>query len=284
MTTINKIAKAGIIGTLLMGAAAVKASNPITNVNITPNQNQTEVVSKAGAEALRAANFQSVQQTTVPTTHNTQLDERLKKFIVTDADRKGVNDLINNVYNVQGAFLGSALMQHEIDRRALYHFMTGNTKIYKTSNINPELAKKIEGFGPDFYATIKPKHEKVLDWMFKDYTTALMSNFQFSYKPTAEEVIDRLDDIATKKTGFNLDERIEYFTYSNGYKSKVLLNKTDNQSMAKLAAYKMFLIDKLIFEKELKGVGVLYGEKSFPRLVNYYREWMESVNPCSVRF
>lgn len=284
MTTINKIAKVGIIGTLLMGAAAVKASNPITNINNTPNQNQTEVVSKAGAEALRAANLQSVQQTTVPTTHNTQLDERLKKFIVTDADRKGVNDLINNVYNVQGAFLGSALMQHEIDRRALYHFMTGNTKIYKTSNINPELAKKIEGFGPDFYATIKPKHEKVLDWMFKDYTSALMSNFQFSHKPTAEEVIDRLDDIATKKTGFNLDERIEYFTYSNGYKSKVLLNKTDNQSMAKLAAYKMFLIDKLIFEKELDGVSVLYGEGSFPKLVNYYREWMESVNPCSVRF
>lgn len=284
MDSINIIAKASLLSTLLMGSAALYATKPITNVNTAPNQNQTEIISEEGAEAINVASLQSIQQSSASVPHNIQLDRTLRKFIETEDDRRGINDLINNVYDVQGEFLGSALMQHEIDRRALYHFMTGNTKILKTSGINPNLAEKIEGFGPDFYKTIKPKCEMVLDWMFKDYTKALMSNFGFGYKPKAEETIDRLDEIATKKTGFDLDERIEYFTYSNGYKSKVLEGKTDNQSMAKLAAYKMFLIDKLMFIKELDGVSVLYGEGHFPKLIDYFKEWMESVNPCPTKF
>lgn len=284
MDSINIIAKASLLSTLLMGSAALYATKPITNVNTAPNQNQTEIISEEGAEAINVASLQSIQQSSASVPHNIQLDRTMRKFIETEDDRRGINDLINKVYDVQGEFLGSVLMQHEIDFRALYHFMTGNTKILKTSGLNPNLAEKIEGFGPDFYKSIKPKCEKVLNWMFDSYRVAILSNFGFGYKPKAEETIDRLDEIATKRTGFNLDERIEYFTYSNGYKSKVLEEKTDNQSMAKLAAYKMFLIDKLMFEKELRAVGVLYSETSYPRLFMYYREWMESVNPCPTKF
>ena len=277
MTTINKVAKAGIIGGLLMGAVALKATNPITNVNKTPNQ--TEVVSKEGAAALRAASLQGVQQASIPTVHNNKLDNMLKKFIETKEDEASIKDLIDNIYNEQGTFLGSVLVQCEIDRQALYNFMTGNTKLFKNNGINPELAKKIEGFGEKFYKTIIPEQNVVLDWVFQKYTYALTSNFQFNKKPNAKEVIDRLDDIATKKMNFNFDERSEYFIYSNSYKDKVLKNRTDNQAMADLAAYKMFLIDKLKYERELKSAGVLYGVGSFSKLVNYYREWMESVNP-----
>lgn len=283
MDSINIIAKASLLSTLLMGSAALYATKPITNVNTAPNQNQTEIISEEGAEAINVASLQSIQQSSASVPHNIQLDRTLRKFIETEDDRRGINDLINNVYDVQGEFLGSALMQHEIDRRALYHFMTRNSKILKTSDINPKLAEKIEGFGSDFYKTITPKKEKVLDWVFKEYTPALMSNFQFGHKPKAEEMIDRLDDVATENTNFNFDDRLEYFSSSNDYKSKVLEKKTDNKTMAKIAAYKMFLIDKLFFIKELKAVGVLYGEKSFPRLVKYFEEWMESVNPCPTK-
>ena len=279
MVSINKIARTGVLGALLMGSVALKATNPITNVNKTPNQNQTEIVSKEGAEALRAASLQGIQQSSVPTVHNSKLDNMLKKFIETDDDRKAINDLTGKIYNIQGTFLGSALMQHEIDRRALYHFITGNTKLFKNNRINPELAKTIEGFGEKFYKTITPKQETVLDWIFKKYTPALMGNLTNGQKASAKQVIDKLDDFATKKTGFDFDERSEYFIYSNGYKDKVLKNRTDNQAMADLAAYKMYLIDKLMLEKELKGADILYGTGSFPKLVNYYRNWMESVNP-----
>ena len=279
MSAINKIMKTSVLGALLMGSVALKATNPITNVNKTPNQNQTEIVSKEGAAALRTASLQVVQQASAPTTHNQKLDNTLKKFIENNEDKVAIDYLTNKMYDIHGTFLGSALMQHEIDRRAIYHFITGNTKLFKNNRINPELAKTIEGFGDKFYKTITPKQENVLDWVFKEYTPTLTGNLTNGQKPSAKQVIDKLDDFATKKTGFDFDEVSEYFVYSDGYRDKVLKNRTDNQAMADLAAYKMYLIDKLIFEKKLKGADVLYGTGSFPNLVNYYRNWMESVNP-----
>ena len=108
MVAINKITKAGILGGLLMGAVTLNATNPITTLNKTPNQ--TEVVSKEGAAALRAASLQGVQQTAVPTLHNPKLDKALRKYIESADDKEYIDGIINNTYKDNGTYLGSALM------------------------------------------------------------------------------------------------------------------------------------------------------------------------------
>ena len=153
-------AKTGIAGLMLLaGSLGMSATNPIKTVK--PESNQTEVVSREGADALKSLSLQQINQTQVPTVHNPRLDNMLRKFIENNDDKEYIDNVINTIYKDNGTFLGSALLQHNIDIQTFYAFMTQNTKLMKNNNINPELAKKIESFGPDFFKTVKPREEEV---------------------------------------------------------------------------------------------------------------------------
>ena len=281
MVAINKITKAGILGGLLMGAVALKATNPITTVNKTPNQ--TEVVSKEGAAALRAASLQGVQQTTVSTVHNQKLDKALRKYIESPDDKEYIDGIINNTYKDNGTYLGSALMQHEINLQQLCAFMSGNHDVLIKNSINQDLGKTIKEFGPAFYKTVTPREEKVVNWLMNSYNVQLIKDLEFNHKPTAEEVCIRLDNIAKSKAGLTRDEIIDYTALNNRFiKNKIKMNK-DTQSMSDLIAYKIYLIDKMMFEKELDGINVFDAigrfENSQHNILYYYRQWIESVEP-----
>ena len=284
MTTINKIAKAGIIGGLLMGAVTLNATNPITK-NKTPEQNQTEIVSKEGAAALRAASLQGVQQTAVPTVHNQKLDKALRKYIESADDREYIDGIINNTYKDNGTYLGSALMQHEINLQHLCSFMSGNTDILIKNNINPELGRTIKGFGDAFYKTVTPKEEMVIEWLMNGYSPSVIKNLQFDHKPTAEEVCKRLDNIANTKAGFTRDEIIDYTALNNRFIKNKIKMKKDAQSMSDLIAYKIYLIDKMIFEKELSDMGIFRDTGRFQNgnkaIRDYYDMWFKSVEPTA---
>ncbi len=281
MVAINKIARAGILGGLLMGAVTLNATNPITTLNKTPNQ--TEVVSKEGAAALRAASLQGVQQTTVSTVHNQKLDKALRKYIESNDDREYIDGIINNIYKDNGTYLASALMQHEINLQHLCSFMSGNTDILIKNNINPELGRTIKGFGSAFYKTVTPREEKVVNWLMNSYSPSLSSDLQFNHKPTAEEVATRLDNIAKTKAGFTRDELIEYYALNDEFIYKKLKKRNDTQAMSDLIAYKMFLIDKIVFEKELDRLGVFKAvgrfEKGDYTIFHYYDKWINSIEP-----
>lgn len=277
MTTINKITKAGIIGGLLMGAVTLKATNPITNVNKTPNQ--TEVVSKEGAEAIKAARFQGVQQASVM--HNQRLDNTFRKFGKNAEETKQINTIINDVYNNYGTFLASVQIQHELDRQQLYLLLKQDTKTL--SKINPTLAKEVNEIGPGFYNGVKNNNAaRVEKWLNEEYTPSVLGLLSFNHKPTGEEMIKKLDEIAEKKAGFSVNDLIDYHVDCDYFRDKVLKRKTDNLSMSELAAYKMFAIDKIIIKKTLTN-NYFFSDNSYwskyTGLGTYYKPWMDSVEP-----
>ena len=280
MTTINKIARAGVIGTLLMSAVALKASNPITNVNKTPNQ--TEVVSKEGASALRAASLgvNEVQQGTVQTVRNKRIDNIFRKFAENANDLNEINRIINNVYKNYGTFLASAQIQHELDRQQLYILLKEKTG--KLAKINPSLGKEVKEIGPNFYKSVRANGKHVEKWLNEEYTPSVLALLDFDHKPTAEEVIKRLDDIAEGKANFTIDDIIDYHVFSDYFIEKNINNKKDNLSMSDLIAYKMFVIDKIIFKKVLE-INDFFGKDSqfrkYANLKGYYDDWMDSVSP-----
>ena len=126
--------------------------------------------------------------------------------------------------------------------------------------------------------------KEVSDWAFDEYTPNLLKDLQFDHKPTAEEVLERLNKIAQENSGFNKDELIDYFVYSDNFKENKIKNKKDTQSQSDLIAYKMFMIDRLVMERILTKAGVIGGanfdtddlENPFYR---YFEKWMESTQP-----
>lgn len=233
--------------------------------------------------SLLLASVQAFAQTSVPTVHNPKLDNALRKYIESPEDKEYIDDIINTACKNNGTFLGSALMQHEINFQHLYAFMSGNTDILIKNNINPTLGKTIKGFGEAFYKTVKPEEESVSNWVLNKYRPVLYNNLKYDHKPTAEEVCIRLDDIARTKAGFDQKELASYYIYCDDFVEKGIKRKKDTQSMSDLIAYKMFLIDKTLFRKELSGIGVFsavgrfeYGDKT---IYHYYKDWMDSVEP-----
>lgn len=283
ISSINGWVKAGVISAFLAGSAAMYASNPIKDVNNTPNQ--TEVVSKEGADALKSTALKSVQgvkQDAVPTVNNTRLDETFRKFAKNAEEKQIIDDIINGIYKENGTFLGGVLVQHEIDRQMLGILLDRNTDMLINNNINPELGKEVKKLGEDFYLRVKLHEKEMNDWLENSYTPAVFGLIAFDHKPNGEEVIKRLDYIAEEKANFDLDDMIEYHVYCDTFHEGVLKKRTDTQAMSDLAAFKMYMIDKLIMKNALYNHDVFYYNhklKNGRRLSDYFEPWMNSVEP-----
>lgn len=284
MSAINKIMKTSVLGALLMGSVALKATNPITNVNKTPNQNQTEIVSKEGAAAIKTNALQGINQTSVSTTHNKRIETIFRKFANNDNEKQQVNALINSTYSAKGTFLASALLQHELDRQQLFLLLEEKGDVLVKNNLNQELGKKVQSFGSDFYKSVRPNAKVVSDWLDKKYSPNLMGLLAFNNKPNAEEVINKIDYIAQNKANFTSDDILYYGVSSGDFKRKYIKNKTDDSSLSELIAYKIFLIDKIIFKKTLKNNN-FFGENShfnqYADLEDFYDRWVDTVSPKS---
>ncbi len=280
MITINKFAKTSILSALLMGSAAVYATKPITNVNTAPKQNQTEVLSKSGAEALRAVSLQGVTQASVPSVHNQKLDNNFKKFADNDENLKQINDIIKVIYDNCGTFLASAQIQHELDRQQLFLLLNKNTDLL--AKVNPDLAAKVKEIGPNFYKGVNDYGKVAEKWLNEDYTPVILNLLSFDHKPTARELSRKLDDIAENRIDFNEDELMQYRLRIGKFERNVINDKTDNMSLSSLIAYKMFIIDKMMFEKTLDNCNFFNEYNFFDKytgLKSYYDKWMDSVSP-----
>lgn len=278
----QKILRNTALGLFMAGSMSVAAANLHKNNSYVTEPNKTELISKAGAEALKVNSIQAVNQSGVPAVHNQKLDATIRKFIEDDNDRKDINDLINTSYNDVGTFMATAYLQHDLNVRALYTFMTGNTKLLRDRNVAPEFADKIDSYGEDFYKTVKPNAEKVLNWVFTKYNSYFTNKLSFDHKPTADEVLDKLDNIVENESVLTKDEKQRILVMSDNYKRLALQNKKDTKSLSDAIAYKVNMYDTYMFWHELREAGVNSAEsyrRSNKHIEDFYLEWMINVSP-----
>lgn len=282
ISAINSTAKKIVLGAAVVSTAMLLgASSPIKNTRQEKEPVQTELMSKESAEALRLNSLQQTKQS-VPTVHNPKLDATLMKFAENQDDVSYVKNMTNNFYSNMGTYLGSVLLQREIDINMLDAFLNRNLNVVVNNGINYSLGKKIQGYGDAFYKTITPNANRIINWL-DSYRNVINNNLKFDHKPTAEEVNDRLDYIAENKMQFTKDEIIEYHVYCNDFLRNHIKGKTGIQSSSNMLAYKMFMINKIAFAKELYGEGV-FGQGCFDdnqghNMQYFYEQWMESVAP-----
>lgn len=277
ISSINGYIKTGVVSALLAGSTALYASNPIKK-DVQPNK--TEVVSKEGAEALKAANIQGIQQTSVPTVSNPKLNTNLRKFAKNQEEKNIIDNILKDSYKENGTFLGSALIQHEIDRQNFFMLIEENTDLLL--KINPKLGKEVKDIGPKFYDALRENAKKLDSWIENTYTPNIYNLTHFDRVPTADKVIERIDYIAEEKAKFDLDDMIEYHVYCDNFQRNELKNRTDNQALSDLAAYKMFMLDKLMMKNALYNYDVFLPSKRFSKnvgLLEFYDAWMNTISP-----
>lgn len=276
------LTKSGIIGALFLGSIGLKAANPGNNFLSTNNNTiPTEFVSKESAEGAKVLALTQINQP-VPTINNRKLDNTYRKFIENAEDREYVEDYISKIYKNNGSFLGSALIQHEINVNQFLAFMSGNTKMIINNNINPELGRKVESRGPDFYKSITPQKEIVENFVLNNYSQQLVKLFAFDHKPTAKEVLAKIQSIIKNQPDVSNNEFMQYIIDLDNFNRISLKEKKDDQSMMDLVAYGMFMLDKIAFEHIIMNYGVS-GKQSYYdgeyNTADYYRMWMDSVEP-----
>ena len=193
ISTINGVAKKAALGAMLASSVAMFASNPIKTAR-TDNPPQTEVVSKDGAEALKVMTFPQQQTPAVPTVHNKKLDEKFLKLADTEEEKQYVNNLLSNIYAKNGSYLGSAMVQQNIDVNMFLAFLDGNIDILK--RFDEEAYNKIDR---DAMKKVTEKSEPIKQWLNENYFKVYNQPFgQFDHPPDAEEVSNALDQYLEK--------------------------------------------------------------------------------------
>ncbi len=233
-----------------------------------------------GPGSPEGAPIQVEQSSTVPTVHNQRLDDLYRKYASNEEEVNQVNSIVNKFYKNYGTFLASALIQHDLDRQQIYTLFDEDTNTL--SKINPKLAEKVKGIGPDFYKAVKPNKDRVIQWLEEEYSPKMMQFLSFDHKPTANEVLERLDYIANNKVNFTKDEILTYNQKLDNFRARYTRNRADEISLSELIAYKMFVIDKIILEKSLRNSNFFRREYYFDKhtgIGGYYSDWMDSVSP-----
>lgn len=279
ISSVNRLMKAGLVAGMLSCATAAYTTNPIKNET---QPNQTEVISKEGAEALKTTTLQAVTQSTIPTVQHSDLNESLRKYIENEEDRKYFNNIINNVYKQNGTYLACVKLQREIDFQHLYTFVSKNPDILIKNNIDAKFGKQIKDFGPDFFKTLDSgKTKLIMTWVNDIYNIEMNKLLRFGHKPNVNEVCDRIDEIVDNSDYLNSNEKLKYYKECDKYLELKLEPQTP-QSAAYIPARQMFILDKIIFEKVLKKIGV-FNEKQFndgsKNMQYYFNKWMDIVTP-----
>ena len=281
VSAVNVFVKGAAMVTMVAGAVTLgnASAKSIQSQEKTAEQ-PTELVSNEGAVALEASAM-TPPESEVPSVHNKKLDEIMRKYVEDDEERLYAENLIKDLYETNGTFLGSALLQHEIDVCNLYAFITGNTNVMINNGINPELGRKIASFGPDFYERITPQKDSIANWMVNEYSQAVRNTLRFDHKPSAEEVDSKLSLTYLNEVAKNGDERSDYFYKYRNYKNRARAeNKDETQFMSDLIAYQMYLIDRGIFDNSLRNFGIFGGDEFDGKgRKYYYNMWMDSVEP-----
>jgi hypothetical protein len=257
LSAISSEAKKAALGAMLASSVAMFASNPIKTAR-TENPQQTEVISKDGAEALKALTFPQEKQTpAVPTVHNQKLDEKFLKLADNDEEKKFMEDFLSNIYNSNGSYLASATIQQNIDLNMFLAFLDGNIEILK--RFDEEAYNKIDR---DAMQKVAEKSGPIKEWLNENYFAVYNQPFgQFDNPPDAEEVSNALDKYLNEDP-YNLfggETSIDrnYTLLNNICKRRLANTNYDNiQKGSNYVAYQVVNADYLLFFSLLKSFGI----------------------------
>lgn len=256
LSAINGVAKIAALGAMLASSVAMFASNPIRTER-TENPPQTEVVSKDGADALKAMTFPQQQNPAVPTVHNKALDEKLLKFADNEEEIKHITEYISNIYNINGSYLGSAMLQQTLDLNMFLEFLDGNIDILK--RFDEEAYNKIDRAAMQ---KVVEKGEPIKQWLNENYFKVYNEPFgKFDLPPNADEVSSALDKYVNTDPynlfGDKKGVRSNYFL-GNGICKHELANTNYNdvQKATYYIAYQVTKADYLLFTNLLKAFNI----------------------------
>ncbi len=272
--SINCVAKKAALGAMLASSVAMFASNPIKTAR-TENPPQTEVVSKDGADALKAMTFPQQQNPAVPTTHNKALDEKFLKFCNTPEEKKMVTEFIDNIYKEHGSYLGSATIQQNIDLNMFLEFLDGNIEILK--KFDEKAYNKID---KESMKKVTEKSEPIKKWLNENYFNVYNEPFgKFTSPPTADEVCEALDYYV---------ESDPYKLFNGGYiyrvDSRIANDKINKSSMdevqkeSNLIATKIHSANDQLFKTLMKSSG-LYKDYEDSRIRDNFNIYIKVVEP-----
>lgn len=290
VSPINNIAKKSLLGALFVGAVALKASSPIqkTTNPISKEAEKTEIVSRNGAEALRASLVPpQTQNNQVSCAPNNRIANKYRKYAENSRERANAENLIEGTYKYNGTFLGTVHMQHYTDLCQLALFLNGNNQLLIDNNINPALGNKVKNFGPDFFKSVKPVAKELKKWAFENYSKFVLQAFSYDHIPTGEEVEMDLLQLVKNMSAISSTEKAIFAIKSKRFLKEFLkeLEKyPEDKSYSDFLAYEIHLLDKIILNKVLENYGV-YGVNSFTdgqkTLSDYFDDWMKSVEPSA---
>ena len=268
ISSINGVAKKAALGAMLFSSVAMFATNP-NRATRTDNPPQTEVVSKDGAAALKATPQQ--QNPAVPTVHNKALDEKFLKLADTEEEKQYVNNLLSSIYTKNGSYLGSAMVQQNIDVNMFLEFLDGNIEILK--RFDEEAYNKIDR---EAMQKVVEKSEPIKQWLNENYFAVYNKPFQFDHMPDAEELNVALDNYIEKDpyqlfmnfTGYKFDV--------TNYKSYLKKSNMDNiQKNSTFIAAKVHTANELLFLNLLKQHN-LYITSNNGIFVDNFKIWIDA--------
>lgn len=268
ISAINGVTKKAALGAMLASSVAMFASNPVKTAR-TENPPQTEVVSKDGADALKAMTFPQQQNPAVPTVHNKELDEKFLKLARDDEETKDIENFLLNVYNNCGSYLASAKIQQELDLNMFYEFLDGNIEILKVfdeeayNKIDREAMKKVvEKGGP------------IKKWLDENYLAVYNQPFgQFDHPPDYNEVNDALDDYIEKDPYQLFNNYVAYDFNRINYDIELKKSNMDNvQKNSNLIAAKTHTANDLLFRNLIRTTGLDMNND----VIKNYNEFMDA--------
>ena len=92
--------------------------------------------------------------------HNQKLDEKLLKFADNEEEIKHITEYMSNIYNTNGSYLGSAMLQQTLDLNMFLAFLDGNIEILK--RFDEEAYNKIDR---DAMQKVAEKSGPIKEWL-----------------------------------------------------------------------------------------------------------------------
>ena len=268
-SSINGVAKKAALGAMLAGSVAMFATNPNKTATVENPPQQTEVVSKDGAEALKVMAFPQQQTPAVPTVHNKALDERFLKLARDDEEKKLLEDFLSNTYNENGTYLASATIQQNLDLNIFLEFLDGRFELLKSFDE--------EAIDKDAMKKVVEKGEPIKKWLIENYWNAYYEPLgDFDHAPDYEELNNALDDYIEQdpyklfKDGLGT-YRYNAYNYVEFFKKK---NIDEVQKKSNVTAAKTHMANEILFKNLLNSLGLL----DYANLENLYT-CMRAVTP-----
>ena len=279
ITSAGNLVKTVAMSALLAGSVALGATNPVKTTKQNSIPNQTEVVSKDGAEAVKVMTLPQQPKPAVPTVHNKKLDDKFLNFCETEEDKRIVNDFISNTYKQSGSYLGSATIQQNLDLNAFLAFLNGDIEILK--NFDEEAYNKIDR---DAMKQVVEKSEPIKQWLNENYFNAYNEPFgQFDHPPDAEEVSQALDKYVNEDPNDLFGRRLVEDNYN--FTSRLLRRSLEKTNLDKIQkdtysiAHKVHCADHLMFSNLLKVIGMDLTGLNNP-IKNNFLNFMYAVDPA----